>query len=440
MKLQTLSLRRYVQIPLLVLMSVMSSSCEQIDGAVGAIEGAIAMIDKQSGDWQKTLLDLEKNLASDGEKLLAHQVNDLVTRGIGAAGAEVKCTTDFIARRMTDGLRRILKAREAGRNDLGPAVPVVCSLTPMVVELERVRSGSLVSVDIYGYDFFDESAADSPLSVFMVRNDGTTKNVTTALSISSRYAMTFDVGNAAIDYSGESAKFLFVFGEESVVLSDVRIISKLPTHFDWCQDKVPPRLSEDSNETCALTRMSGDFASTSEVVQTLTSGNSWYLSGKSNRADVCASATCLRGYPRAGEFRWTTGGAPTRMVPQEGNACFLTFVGGGFRGANDRVEITVHPDGYYYLEGGSQATGTAEARCVTHVDGLKTTTSWSKGMGIQPLGRESDFVCFLTKVAGQFSAATDKTRVYVENGSWYLDGAASNNVGVSAASVCIPRR
>jgi hypothetical protein len=125
------------------------------------------------------------------------------------------------------------------------------------------------------------------------------------------------------------------------------------------------------------------------------------------------------------------------MVLQEGNACFLTSISGRFQGANDRIEISVGSDGYYYLGGGSQPDASATARCVGKVTQHSEFT-WSKGMGTIPLGTATAQVCFLSMVSGQFGGTLDAVRTYIKNGSWYLDGVAEHT-GVSASVSCLSR-
>ncbi|MFY0579981.1 hypothetical protein ACN28S_42175 [Cystobacter fuscus] len=126
-----------------------------------------------------------------------------------------------------------------------------------------------------------------------------------------------------------------------------------------------------------------------------------------------------------------------RMVLQEGHACFLTNISGRFQGANDRIEISVGSDGYYYLGGGTQPGASATARCVGKVTQHSVFT-WSKGMGTLPLGTATGQVCFLSMVSGHFGGTLDSVRAYIKNGSWYLDGVAEH-ANLTASVSCISR-
>ncbi|WNG19766.1 hypothetical protein [Cystobacter fuscus] len=430
---QTLAFRRHVQIPLLCLVAVLSNSCQEINGAVTTIQGAIDMIGRESSSWQSTMKELEANLFKDGDDLIAHQVTMLAERGIATGSAELRCDVDFIGNRMIEGLKRIIDEME-GRTPASP-VPHFCTVSPTVVELDQVQQGSLVGVNFYGYDLFEKDIRDSNVRVILQNRNGSQQDITFARSFLSHYLMTIRVDDARIDYSGESEKLVITAGEK--VLSEISIVSRLPTYFDWCQGDAPPRLAEDVGQTCALSRMSGRFGGATDSVSTLTSNGSWYLSGNSSEAGVCASATCANGYPRAGDFRWSAGTSPVRMVLQEGNACFLTSISGRFQGANDRIEISVGSDGYYYLGGGTQPGASATARCVGKVSHHSEFT-WSKGMGKLPLGTATAQVCFLSMVSGHFGGTLDSVRAYIQNGSWYLDGVAEH-ANLTASVSCISR-
>jgi hypothetical protein len=130
---------------------ISTQSCVNLDPGVASIDRAIFALNSNSAAWQKTLMDLERDLNEHGKSLLAHEVTDLAQKGIATGGTEIKCSIDFVGQRMKQGLEKI-KARITLAS-YEPNPPVVCQVVPNVFNLGHCES----AITFYGYDFDTEA-------------------------------------------------------------------------------------------------------------------------------------------------------------------------------------------------------------------------------------------------------------------------------------------
>src|SRR5262245_40411736 len=125
---QRRSLMKVGPIFALVGVLVLASCGESVDKVLSLFQGAIDTLDRNSVECQGTLRKLEGDLISEGQMTLANEVQSLANRSIATAGNELRCDTDFIGRRMRQGLSRILLAFQ--NKPLPPLEPGFCQVDP----------------------------------------------------------------------------------------------------------------------------------------------------------------------------------------------------------------------------------------------------------------------------------------------------------------------
>jgi len=427
-------LQVWLKVVLLCAGSLLIGSCGPIKKVRSSIERAITVLQEESRLWQSTLTNLEKDIRDDAESAIANEVQSLLNRGIGTAGVELRCDIDFVGKRMTQGLRRILAELDGAPPEA--LIPGFCQVDPTSVDLNLVAQGRLKSLNIYGYDMYENNKNDSPLRVYLRDRNGVEVAISgNAVAMPTHYLMTIQLNDPSIHLNSLSEKIVIKYGLDT--LSTISIQPRSLVQTDYCVPDVPPLIGTESFQSCYLTRLTGSFLGPSDAVATVVSAGSWYLTGTSSKNDVCATGVCDTGYRDSGvRYTWSLGRPPVKMAAVKNNACFLTLVKGRLYNSNEFVRISANPDGYYYLSGGAQPGVDAEARCVLGVAWSQSFT-WTTGQNTLPLGEETSRMCFLTEVAGQFLGRGDAVRTYFRNGSWYLDG-LTQHAGVKASAVCIP--
>ena len=114
-----------------------------------------------------------------------------------------------------------------------------------------------------------------------------------------------------------------------------------------------------------------------------------------------------------------------------GSLAFFAVLASGcvVDGASDGDLVGTAEDGAHEAVSDEGALGTASQAL-----GLVISASWEQGDAPVPLGSDSDRICFLTGVRGNFAGGMEKVRVYKANNSWWLDGASAHTgVGAYAA-------
>jgi hypothetical protein len=114
------------------------------------LDDAIGQLSIQSSEWQNIMNQLIGQLDTLDDVLsqtIRGDVQNLVNRGVAAAGTEVLCILDIIGDRQRNALIRI-KNNFLGTNDPVPELlPYVCQVVPNYVDL-----GDLQTIDYFGYD------------------------------------------------------------------------------------------------------------------------------------------------------------------------------------------------------------------------------------------------------------------------------------------------
>jgi hypothetical protein len=157
------------------------SIVNQSDKAIESIDAAIASLDQNSAAWQSTLTNLATQVRQEAGDLVANDITNLMQRGVGTVGVELRCNTDFIAARMKAGLQGIVASLK--HQPVPPAPPpAICQVSPTSLDMaSRPRE-----VDFFGYDFDKGN-----LHVFLTHAGGEIP-IDGAVSHPSHYLLTVD--------------------------------------------------------------------------------------------------------------------------------------------------------------------------------------------------------------------------------------------------------
>ncbi len=142
-------------------------------------------------------------------------------------------------------------------------------------------------------------------------------------------------------------------------------------------------------------------------------------------------------------FKWYQGWAaqPIPMGSTSDRFCFLTEVRGRFKGAGESVRV-YQANGSWWLSGSSQQIDVmGGALCIPRNYWGQTLTvsgeyGWGQGNNPVHLGSDTNRVCYLTRVSGDFEGGGERVEVYRSGGSWWLGG-ASQQAGVAAGARCV---
>jgi hypothetical protein len=200
------------------------TACPPINQAEAQVQDAINEILQNSASWQTTLQNLETQLVSDGQQLLANQVTQLLENGVAVAGAEVRCDVDFIATQTKNGLLQILSSLDP---QIPPPiiVPALCQVVPSTIDMNDPPN----VVNFYGYNF-DATNGGFGLTF---DHDGVSDDVSRYVTVVTPYLLTIDVsqtgGLPICDHHGRS----LVLGWGGTVLSTVNVVDKTCPQGSW---------------------------------------------------------------------------------------------------------------------------------------------------------------------------------------------------------------
>ncbi|MDH4275825.1 MAG: hypothetical protein OEW08_12380 [Gammaproteobacteria bacterium] len=179
---------------------VTNTLTDSTSAAVNVLDDAIGALNQQSSSWQSVLTDTIGKLTTDTQSTIRNEVSDLLSRGVGTAGAEVRCDADFIGNRVREGLIRI-KAKLLGQT-VPPAQPVFCQIVPLAVDRSLVPQ-RLNKMEFYGYNFDTVGAIKVSLE-----GAGTKADVTDKLDKPTHYAMTLKFGANGVQLNDKSQRFI----------------------------------------------------------------------------------------------------------------------------------------------------------------------------------------------------------------------------------------
>ena len=177
------------------------------------LRDALDALDRNSAAWQQVLRDAQEKLTDDAQSTIRNELNDILQRGIAAAGGEFRCNTDFVADRVRAAVQRLL-ARVTGK-PVPPLEPGLCNVIPLAIDRSLVP-GRVNRVEFYGYDF-----DRTDIRARLVNSNGK-RDITTHLSKPTHYHMVLNLGGNGVPLSGKSQKIRVFYGSE--MLSELPVI------------------------------------------------------------------------------------------------------------------------------------------------------------------------------------------------------------------------
>jgi len=237
----------------------------ELRNTVDTLDRAIDSLTRESGNWQLVVSQLEAQLVSDLRSTLQAEATDLLRNGVHGSGVEVRCNSEYLARRAATELTRI-------RNDLAdqfnsmpgknsdepqlsertaPALqPFICSSVPSAVDL-NLAPERRTKLDVYGFNL-----RTAPINTEVVRAAGARRDVTNALGIISDFHMALDLSDGGAAPIPADARIVFSWLKQS--RSVVPIISA--SRRSSCQIRTLPLLGEPHTFTPPHIRGDQDFA------------------------------------------------------------------------------------------------------------------------------------------------------------------------------------
>jgi hypothetical protein len=202
----------------------------------------------------------------------------------------------------------------------------------------------------------------------------------------------------------------------------------------WTTGQPEVRMISPKTGFCFLSSVGGDFLGSGEWTRVYVAQDRlWHLAGKGlKRIDSMATAIQFVSpnpfNPRVEEYSWRRGATRVKMIHKNDGFCFLSAVGGGFRGAAESVTVSIGDDGYWYLDGTAKELIGASAIAVRtvapgsfHPEILQY--KWERGSPpIRMLYAKEGF-CVLSGIYGGFHGGGEWVKVSLEaDGFWCLRG------------------
>lgn len=134
---------------------------------------------------------------------------------------------------------------------------------------------------------------------------------------------------------------------------------------------------------------------------------------------------------------------PLKLIHQEDGFCFLSYIGGAFRGDGEEVGVRVGKDGHWNIVGRSRQPN-LNAKAIT-VQALEPDLfrsdvkefSWKRSENPVKMIHQTDGFCFLSSVTGKLQGFGEEVRVHLgEDGYWYLRG-RSMQFALGAKAICV---
>ncbi len=213
------------------------------------------------------------------------------------------------------------------------------------------------------------------------------------------------------------------------------------TEYSWTTGQAPVYMGTDSGyygsgflkfkapRVCYLTRISGKFVNTSELVITKVS-NKWYLQGAGLSADkVGGRARCMVVAAASQEYYWETGwpNTKTNLLPWWEWGCYLTGIAGDF--SSVYAEVRVYPSSDEWDLGPetlNQASyRRAWARCMKPLSGNADRVDWGQWTelsGLVMMSSKTTTVCVLFRLYGRLDHPSKYLTINQGTSNWYLYG------------------
>jgi hypothetical protein len=244
----------------------------------------------------------------------------------------------------------------------------------------------------------------------------------------------------------------------------LQAVQGVQTYF-WHQTfGMPIRMIRSNDGICYLTLVRGRFRGAGEKVTIANRDGYWWLEGESKQEGVAAEATCVpfftikRSHPLRYTVRpaivWLRAGECPPLIAcgylteygvtiaPISDYCYLTGMGGHFRGGGEWVGILHTTRGWYLMvktgvEGGYIR---AEAGCISLVGNPNQRVSgprtWARGASPVSLAGTDAAFCSLSRVQGSYQSERDRAYIFAAESNWYIYGRTDSDKNNSATARC----
>lgn len=200
-------------------------------------------INANSAQWQDLVEDAIEDLPEEVQSTIRVELQNLLSRGIAEAEVSFQCGVDFLASRMSEGVRSIL-ARFKGETP-PPRIPRFCSVVPPVLDAQNAPQTGLM---FYGYNF--DAATD--LEVDLVDTMGNATDITNKVGRPTHYLLTLSFGPTGVQLGPTSDWIVLRFGsQQHTVDVEQPILPPCKTEtrplMDLAVEHVPPLVQGDSD-------------------------------------------------------------------------------------------------------------------------------------------------------------------------------------------------
>ena len=246
--------------------------------------------------------------------------------------------------------------------------------------------------------------------------------------------------------------------DEPVAVDSSQGLSAYTTEYGWERGRRSTRMLRSSDSVCFLTGVHGKFRSVLDMVKVSNVRGNWYVTGRSNQAEVGATARCFK-YESAKVVQ-TQFNESAREADLDLGAhrfCGLSRVAGNFESDRDVVKVYLASNGHWFLQTAATSSGVnGGAICLD--DDPATPLHASRVADVEagdtqviaenliphetkPTEPLKGPACFLTRMAGKFSGAGGNVQTFVAasaNGTWnYYLRATGSEPGVASSGTCL---
>lgn len=167
--------------------SVETESADWQTTAKNALSDAITGLGSSTSDITSVMQQLITKLPEQVNSTIRVEVTNLMQRAVAAAGAEAKCTTDFLRVRVIEGLRHIQDKLMGIQSP--PPPPYICTVVPLAVDLSA-PAASRNHIELYGFNM-----DQAPVRATLERAGGDV-DITSRIDRPSHYHLTVNLSGA----------------------------------------------------------------------------------------------------------------------------------------------------------------------------------------------------------------------------------------------------
>ncbi|MBL8879071.1 MAG: hypothetical protein JNG88_08120 [Phycisphaerales bacterium] len=197
-----------------------------VDSATQTLRDLADTVNLESEAWREQVAAATDKLTREGRQALAHDLDNVVQRGIAAAGAEFRCNVDFLRDRVHDEIEGLI----AGLLGMTPPPnpPTVCKVVPEIVDLSQPPT-QMTRVSLFGYDFRQRETNQPNLKLRGLKRSGQFVALNDWLALSNHYqgaiSITQENGRKLRDLGIRELQVMY--GDQ--VLSQISVNPYIPT-------------------------------------------------------------------------------------------------------------------------------------------------------------------------------------------------------------------